>query len=86
MGFSNTQMTITHLRNAKRPWLSDDSVRVDSMGRVQTIAIDDQAEIEACLNCPFPECNGALFKCRSYRAHAEAEARRKYASIRTSRP
>lgn len=32
-----------------------------------------QREIDACLSCPLPDCDGSERKCRSYRAHYVAK-------------
>ena len=68
MSWSNPQMTMNHLGNATRPWHSLDSVRVDSVGRLEK-RTETQAEIDACLNCPFPECSGTGTLCSTFRLH-----------------
>jgi hypothetical protein len=85
MSFSNPQMILSHLGNAVKPWNSSEARDVQRIGTYERVKTVDQAEIDACLECPFPSCDGNFRKCRSYRAHAEAEARRKNASVRTSR-
>lgn len=73
--YSNPQMTLNHLGNAKRPWNSMDSVRVDSIGRAEKVKMEDQDSIDACLHCPFSTCEGTASKCRSFRAKYIATAR-----------
>ena len=64
--------------NAVRPWLSSDSVPESHFGEVgvvggqvghHAIGEDYQKEIDACLHCPFPSCEGTANKCRSFRVH-----------------
>lgn len=65
------------VRNAVRPWLSADSVPEFRFGEAGVVGgqvghhrkdEEDQKEIEACLHCPFPSCEGTANKCHSFRA------------------
>ena len=82
MTFSNPQMKLENLGKAVKPWNSPEAHSPSDSGRYVREDTVDQAEIDACLECPFPECNGKMYKCRSYRARAEAAARRRNASLR----
>ena len=62
---------------AVRPWLSCDSVPEFHFGEVGVVGgqvghrrkdENAQKEIEACLHCPFPSCEGTANKCHSFRA------------------
>lgn len=71
MTFSNPQMMLNHLSNATRPWQSLDALKSpdDDGHKYIPKKQPDQREIDMCLNCPFPSCEGTARKCRSYRAH-----------------
>lgn len=78
MSFYNPQMTTAHIGNATRPWQSLDALEnpnLDAHGYVAKKQ-PNQREIEMCLNCPFPSCEGTARKCRSYRAHYVSKRRR----------
>ena len=71
---------------AVRPWLSSDSLPPYNFGEVGAVggqvghhAIDEdiQKEIDACLHCPFPSCEGTANKCRSFRVHYVARLEHK---------
>lgn len=70
MNFGNPQMKVSRLGNAVRPWQSIDSTPA-TYPKTTPIGVRpiDQAEIDACLNCPFPNCNGKGNICRRYRLH-----------------
>ena len=61
---------------AVRPWQSVDSVPtmyceegyVGGQVGHRAIDADDQNEIDACLHCPFPSCEGTANKCRQFQA------------------
>lgn len=71
MSFYNPQMRTDRLSNAVRPWTSVDALTREPAGRPSYYDTSnfDQREIDACLNCPFPSCEGTARKCRSFRAH-----------------
>ena len=79
MSFFNPQMRTDRLSNAVRPWTSVDSMSASYPAPSPPVGVRpiDQAQIDACLNCPYPTCNGKGNICRKYRAHfiARAEGR-----------
>ena len=61
---------------AVRPWdgpfAKSDSTRNRTSG-IFPPSCPPQREIDICLSCPLPDCDGSERKCRSYRAHYVAK-------------
>lgn len=53
---------------ATLPWKSLDAYTDEDLRKHEPRS-ESQAEIDACLNCPFDNCSGLISKCRSFRAH-----------------
>jgi hypothetical protein len=77
MSFKDPQIKLTNLAHAKRPWKSVHAEDKESIGKYRSCKPISQEEIDACLNCPYPNCWKDEKMCMAYRAKYIAEAEKK---------
>jgi len=77
---------IASVSGARLPWRSTDALNVTSSGKaitVKKISQDEQWQINACLNCPYPECHNCFDAWKSafanirYDTHPKTKKRKK---------
>jgi len=65
-----SKQTLLAFSSASRPWNSVDAEQRANPLHYMGCESTDQNEIDACLNCPFPDCVGTMNKkCMTFRAH-----------------